>query len=473
MAHAFALSLPLLAAATPADLLAARSQMALTLGFHIVLACLGVALPALMLIAEAIGYRRRDPEALLLARHWSSIVAVTFAVGAVSGTVLSFELGLLWPGLMGQYGAAYGIPFAVEGIFFFLEAIFVAIYIYGWDRLSPQVHFLSGIPIALAGLGGTFSVVSANAWMNQPAWYTQGADGRISEVRPLEVIFNGATWYEVPHMILAAYLVTGFLVASVYAVGMLRGRRDRHHRLGLLIPLTVGCILAPIQFIVGDTAAREIAKDQPIKFAAMECVQTTSTHVTEYIGGRCTEDGVKDGIGIPGLDSWLVDFSTDTEVTGLDTVPARDRPPANTLLHWAFDVMVGVGSALILLGLWFGFAWWRRRDIPQTKWFLRAVAVSGVAAIVALESGWIVTEVGRQPWIVYEVMRTKDAVTDASGIWVTFGLALALYTALGAAAILVLRSMARRWREGDVPDEEVPYGPRDPAPPATSAGGSE
>ena len=254
-------------------------------------------------------------------------------------------------------------------------------------------------------------------------------------------------------MILAAYLVTCFLVASVYAVGMLRGRRDRHHRLGLLIPLTVGCILAPIQFTVGDTAAREIAKDQPIKFAAMECVQTTHTHVTEYIGGRCTSDGVKGGIGIPGLDSFLVGFSTDTEVTGLDTVPAKDRPPANTLLHWAFDFMVGVGSALILLGLWFGLVWWRKRDIPQTKWFLRAVAISGVATIGALESGWIVTEVGRQPWIVYEVMRTEDAVTGSGGIWVTFGLVLALYAALGIAAILILRSMARRWREGRVLDE--------------------
>ena len=200
------------------------------------------------------------------------------------------------------------------------------------------------------------------------------------------MIFNPAVPYEVPHMILAAYLVTCFLVASVYAVGMLRGRRDRHHRLGLLIPLTVGCILAPIQFMVGDTAAREIAKDQPIKFAAMECVQHTHSDVTEYIGGRCTEDGIKGGIGIPGLDSWLVGFSTDTEVIGLDTVPAKDRPPANTLLHLAFDAMVGIGTALIGLGLWFGIAWWRRRDIPQTKWFLRAVAVSGVATILALGS---------------------------------------------------------------------------------------
>ena len=460
--------------AASSQLLPARSQMGFTLGFHIILACLGIGFPVMMLIANYLGLRREDPVALELAQRWSKVAAVTFAVGAVTGTVLSFEFGLLWPEFTGRFGEVFGLLFTIEGIFFFLEAIFLTIYIFGWKRLGGWQHFWTGVPVAISGIGGAFSVVAVNSWMNQPQGFTLGADGAVTDVDPLEVIFNPAVPYEVPHMILAAYLVTCFLVASVYAVGMLRGRRDRHHRLGLLIPLTVGCILAPIQFIVGDTAAREIAKDQPIKFAAMECVQTTSTHVTEYIGGRCTEDGVKDGIGIPGLDSWLVDFSTDTEVTGLDTVPARDRPPANTLLHWAFDVMVGVGSALILLGLWFGFAWWRRRDIPQTKWFLRAVAVSGVAAIVALESGWIVTEVGRQPWIVYEVMRTKDAVTDAGGIWVTFGLVLALYTALGGAAILVLRSMARRWREGDVPDEEVPYGPGEPAPAATStAGGSE
>ena len=192
---------------------------------------------------------------------------------------------------------------------------------------------------------------------------------------------------------------------------MLRGRRDRYHRLGLLIPLTVACALAPIQFAVGDTAARSIAKDQPIKFAAMECVQETATHVTEYIYGRCTADGVKGGVGIPGFDSFLVGWSTDTKVIGLNTVPADDRPPANTMLHWAFDTMVGIGTMLIALGLWLGVAWWRKRDIPQTKWFLRAVSVSGVATVIALECGWIVTEVGRQPWIVYRVMRTEDAVT--------------------------------------------------------------
>jgi cytochrome bd ubiquinol oxidase subunit I len=446
--------------AASSELLPARSQMAFTLGFHIILACLGVAFPALMLIANYIGLKRDDEVALGLARRWSKVAAVTFAVGAVTGTVLSFEFGLLWPEFTGRFGEVFGILFAIEGIFFFLEAIFIAIYIFGWNRLSGWAHFWTGVPIAICGIGGAYSVVSVNAWMNQPQGYTLDAAGNVTDVNPLEVMWTPATAYEVSHMILAAYLVTAFLVASVYAVGMLRGRRDRHHRLGLLIPLTVASILAPIQFFVGDTAARAIAEDQPIKFAAMECVQHTHTHVTEYIGGICTDDGVKGGIGIPNLDSWLVGFSSDTEVTGLDSVPPDERPPANTLLHWSFDVMVGIGTAMIALGVWFGIVWWRRRDIPKTPWFLRAVAISGVAAILAMEAGWIVTEVGRQPWIVQGVMRTEEAITGASGIWLTFSIVLVLYALLGVATILILRRMARRWREEGVDAVQVPYEPR-------------
>jgi cytochrome d ubiquinol oxidase subunit I len=449
---------------------AARSQMAFTLGFHIILASLGVALPFMMLVANYRGLRHDDPDALRLAQRWSKATAVTFAVGAVTGTVLSFEFGLLWPAFTGRFGEVFGVLFAIEGLFFFLEAIFIAIYIFGWKHLSPRAHFWTGVPVVVAGLGGAFSVVAVNSWMNQPQGFSP-TTGDVTSVEPLKVIFNPAVPYEVPHMILAAYLVTGFLVASIYAVGMLRGRRDRIHRLGLLIPLTVACIATPIQFAVGDTAARAIAKDQPVKFAAMECVQRTSTDVTEYIYGRCTADGVKGGIGIPGFDSFLVGWSTSTQVIGLDSVSPDDRPPLNTMLHWAFDTMVGICTALIGLGLWLGVAWWRRRDFPQSRWFLRAVAVSGVASIVALECGWIVTEVGRQPWIVYNVMRTEDAVTQASGVWVTFVAIVALYVALGATLILVLQAMSRRWREADEQDVEVPYGP-DAGPPADLAGAS-
>jgi cytochrome d ubiquinol oxidase subunit I len=447
-------------AASESNLLAAREQMAFTLGFHIVLSCLGVALPATILVANWVGLKKRDEAALELARRWSKAMAVTFAVGAVTGTVLSFEFGLLWPEFMDRFGAAFGVAFAIEGIFFFVEAIFLAIYIYGWKRLSPWAHFWSGVPMVITGIGGAFAVVAANSWMNQPQGFTLDAAGKVVDVEPLKVLFNPATGYEVPHMLLAAYMVVGFLVASVYAVGMLKGRRDRLHKLGLVIPLTIACIATPVQLFVGDTAAREVADHQPAKFAAMECIQETGTDQTEYLGGVCTDEGVKGAIGIPGLDSFLVGFSTDTKVTGLNDIPDNEEPPANTFLHLSFDAMVGIGTALLGLGAWFGFVWWRQRDIPQTPWFLRAVAVSGAGAVLALWCGWIVTEVGRQPWIVQGYMRTSEAVTEADGIWFSFGLVLLLYAGLGTGAILVLRSMSRRWREQGAESVEGPYAPQ-------------
>jgi len=450
---------PLLADAS-SDLLAARNQMAFTLGFHIVLASLGVAFPAIMLIAEYRGRKHGDAEAMLLARRWSKVVAVTFAVGAVTGTVLSFEMGLLWPEFMRRFGDAFGIAFAFEGLFFFTEAIFIAIYIYGWERLEGWRHFWTGVPIVIAGVMGALSVIAANAWMNQPQGFKIGADGTATDVEPLKVLFNPATPYEFAHMLLAAYMVTGFLVASVYAVGMLRGRRDRYHRLGMAIPLCVAAIATPIQLFVGDTAARAIAEDQPAKFAAMECVYETGPDQTEYIGGICTEDEVKYAIGIPDLDSFLVGFSADTVVTGLDQIPDDEEPEAKTLLHLSFDAMVGIGTALMGLALWLGWLLWRRREIPEGKWFLRAVAASGAAAVVAMWAGWIVTEVGRQPWIVYGYMRVEEAVTGAEGLWFVFAFTLTLYAALGAATVWVLRSMSRRWREsGEDELAGIPYGP--------------
>ena len=385
---------------------------------------------------------------------------MTFAVGAVTGTVLSFEFGLLWPAFTGRFGEVFGVLFAVEGIFFFLEAIFIAIYIFGWKRLSPWTHFWTGVPVVISGLGGAFSVVAVNSWMNQPQGFSP-TTGTVTSVEPLKVIFNPAVPYEVPHMILAAYLVTGFLVASIYAVGMLRGRRDRIHRLGLLIPLTVACIATPIQFAVGDTAARAIAKDQPIKFAAMECVEKTSTDVTEYLFGRCTSSGVKGGIGIPGFDSFLVGWSTSTQVIGLDSVPPDDRPPANTMLHWAFDTMVGICTLLIGLGALARDRLVAQAGLPADRAGSSARLRSpGVASVVALECGWIVTEVGRQPWIVYNVMRTSDAVTNASGIWITFATVVVLYAALGATLIIVLRAMSRRWRSEGERDDDGAVRPR-------------
>jgi cytochrome bd ubiquinol oxidase subunit I len=452
---------PLPLAASASNLLAAREQMAFTLGFHIVLSCLGVALPATILVANYLGLKRGDRDAMELARRWSKAMAVTFAVGAVTGTVLTFEFGLLWPYFEQRFGAAFGIAFGIEGIFFFLEAIFLAIYIYGWKRLSGWAHFWAGAPMFVTGIGGAFSVVAANSWMNQPQGFTLNGAGKVVETEPLKILINPAIGYEAPHMILAAYMVVGFLVASIYAVGMLKGRRDRLHRLGLLIPLTIGLIATPIQLFVGDTAARAVAEHQPAKFAGMECIEKGGGHQAEKIGGICTSDGVKGAISIPNLDSFLVGFSANTHVTGLNDIPADERPPANTLLHLAFDAMVGIGTVLLLLGVWFAAVWWKRRDIPRTPWFLRSVAVSGAAAILALWCGWIVTEVGRQPWIVQGYMRTSEAVTHAGGIWFAFGLVLLLYAGLGTTAVLVLRGMSRRWREqGAEPEAEGPYAPQ-------------
>jgi cytochrome d ubiquinol oxidase subunit I len=296
--------------------------------------------------------------------------------------------------------------------------------------------------------------------MNQPAGFTLDRAGHVVDVRPVEVLFNGATPYEVPHMILAAYMVAGFLLASVYAVGMLRGRRDRYHRIGFVIPFTVAAIATPVQLFVGDTAARAIAEDQPAKFAAMEYVTETGANQPEYIGGFYDDGDVKAGIKIPDLDSILVGFSSGKIVTGLDQIPDDEQPPAPTLLHLSFDTMVGIGTALLLLGVWFAVVWWRRRELPRTVWFLRAAAVAGVAAIAALECGWVVTEVGRQPWIVHGYLRTEDAVTTAGGIWWTLAGTLLLYTALGVTTVVVLRGMARRWREEEIPEEDIPYGPQ-------------
>jgi cytochrome bd ubiquinol oxidase subunit I len=441
------------------NLLAARYQMAFTLGFHIILACFGVAFPAIMLIAEYRGRKHGDEDALRLARRWSKAVAVLFAVGAVSGTVLSFEFGLLWPGMMDRFGDAFGIAFAIEGIFFFLEAIFIAIYIYGWKRLPGWAHFWSGVPIVISGIGGALSVIAANAWMNTPAGFTLGPDGRVEDVNTLDVLLNTSTAHEFVHMWVAAYLVAGFLVASIYAVKLLRGERSHYNRLGFLIPFTVAAIFAPVQMIVGDFVAREVYEDQPVKFAAMECVYETGDDQPEHIGGICTDGEVKGSISIDGLNSLLAGFSTGTVVEGLDEVPKDLQPPSPTLMHLSFDAMVGIGTLLALLAVWFAISWWRRGDIPASPWFLRIAAASGVLAVLALESGWIVTEVGRQPWIVHGFMKVEEAVTDAQGIWWAFAATMLIYLVLGAITLYVLRGLSERPDE-EAPAGDIPYAPR-------------
>jgi cytochrome bd ubiquinol oxidase subunit I len=448
------------------EVVPARAQMATTLGFHIILACIGVALPTVVLLAEFIGLRRSDQVALVLARRWSQAMGVLVAVGAVTGTVLSFELGLLWPGLMRRYGEVLGLPFGIEGLFFFLEAIFTAIYLYGWRRLPGWAHFWTGVPIAVSGILGAMSVIAVNSWMNQPGGFTI-RDGRIVSVSIWQVFFNHAAAYEMPHMILAAYMVVGFTVAGVYAAGILRRRNDRYHHTGFAIPFVMAAVLTPVQIIVGDTAARAIAHDQPVKFASMEYVARTATNVPEYVLGVYLNGHVYGGLRIPGLDSLLVGFSTRTKVTGWDTVPAVDRPPAAWLIHLCFDVMVGLGTLLLLLGLWALVAWWRHRRLPSQRLFWLAGAVSGVAAIAAMECGWVVTEVGRQPWVVYRLQTTAAAATTNGGVIASLTVVIVLYAVLGVATILILRLLARRWRRAGTGAAEVPYGP--PAEPEDTA----
>jgi cytochrome bd ubiquinol oxidase subunit I len=440
------------------EVLPARAQMASTLGFHIILACFGIAFPTIVLVAEYIGLKRSDAVALTLARRWSQALGVLVAVGAVTGTVLSFEMGLLWPGLMRRYGAVIGLPFSIEGIFFFLEAIFTGIYLYGWRRLHGWAHFWSGIPVAVSGIFGAISVMAANSWMNQPGGFTLRA-GRVVAVEPWAVLFNRAAVYEMPHMVLAAYMVAGFGVASVYAVGFLRGRRDRYHRLGFAIPFVIAAALTPFQIFVGDTAARAVASDQPVKFATMEYVAHTARGVPEYVGGVYSGGHVYLGVGIPDLDSLLVGFSPHTKVIGWDSVAPVDRPPAPTLIHLSFDAMVGLAFLLLGAGLWALVVWWRRRALPEQRWFWWLALACGPAALVAMECGWIVTEVGRQPWVVYRLLTTAQAATTNRGVIASLSAVIVLYAVLGVLTVLILRLLARRWQAGEEGEAAVPYGP--------------
>jgi len=442
----------------------ARSQMAFTLAFHIILVPLGVSWAFMALIANYRGVKHGDADALRLAQRWSKYMAVTFAVGAVTGTVLTFEFGLLWPRFMGQWGEAFGVPFAFEGIFFFTEAIFVAIYIFGWRRLRPWTHFWTGVPVVLTGVLGSVSVVAANAWMNSPSGFTLDSAGKVVDVDPWSVIFNDAMPLMAAHMVIAAYVVGGFLIASVYAFAMLRGRRDRYHRVAFLIAFSVGAAAIPVQMAVGDSLARWVYNNQPEKFAAIELVPQTASDVPETLFGHLNSDGtVSGGIAIPGLASILSDPAdgTATVVQGLDTVPTDDQPTRAevNVVHLSWDIMVGLGTLLFLLAAWYWLCWLFRRDMPKSRWFLRFATAAGVTSVVVLEAGWVVSEVGRQPWIVYNLMKVEDAATGNTGVWVTAILVAALYIGLGTTTVLILRNMSRRFRARTVADYEVPYGP--------------
>src|SRR5215210_4461777 len=423
-------------------LLEARQMQALSFAVHIPLVCFGVAFPAFVVFMEWAWLRTGDPLYRTIAKRWSKVMIALFAVGVVTGTILSFELGLLWPEFMSTFGDVFGLAFALEGFSFFLEAIFIAIYVYGWDRLSPRLHLLTGIPVIVAGFTGSMFVIAVNAWMNNPSGF-QLRGGETVDVRPWEALFgNSHLWHEVVHMYLAAYIVAGFLVAAVYAVLWLRGERSRYVRTALLVPLIAAAVAAPAQLVVGDWAAREVTENQPVKLAALEGVGHSEKGAPVHIGGWYEDGDVNGGIAIPKLLSLLAYHDPDAEVRGLDTVPRDDQPPIN-VVRFAFQAMVGIGTGLAALAGWFLVSWVRRHRLPDSRWFYRAVVAAGPLAVVALVSGWIVTEVGRQPWIVYGVMRTEEAVTGADGILVGYAALAAVYAGLGVITGWVLRRIAR------------------------------
>jgi cytochrome d ubiquinol oxidase subunit I len=429
------------------DLLAARSQMAMSLGFHIVFAVVGIGLPALMVIAEWRWIRTGDGAYLELAKRWSKGAAILFAVGAVSGTVLSFELGLLWPGFMRFAGSIIGMPFSLEGFAFFTEAIFLGIYLYGWNRVSRSAHLFAGIVVAASGVLSGIFVVIANAWMNTPAGFTM-VGGDAVDVRPFMAMANAAAFPETLHMTLAAYAGTGLTVAGIHAIAILRGNRSAFHRLALGIALTLGAPAAILQPLSGDVSARSAAIHQPAKLAALEAHFETQRGAPLHIGGwpDVDERVTRWAIRIPYGLSLLAFHDPNAEVKGLDDVP-RDQWPPVAIVHVAFQVMVALGTIMALVSIWALWRWWRGRSIDAVvddRLVLRALAVVTPMGFLAIEAGWTVTEVGRQPWIIHGVLRTADAVTPMPGLVVPFLIFTLLYLLLGVIVVYLLRQQIVR-----------------------------
>jgi cytochrome bd ubiquinol oxidase subunit I len=464
MAHDLLLQL-LGAALAPVEqehLLEARQMQALSFAVHIPLVCFGIAFPSMVLLVEWLYVRTGDEIYRTLAKRWSKVMIALFAVGVVTGTILSFEMGLLWPNFMATFGDVFGLAFGLEGFSFFLEAIFIAIYVYGWDRMSSRMHLLCGIPVVIAGLTGSLFVISVNAWMNRPSGFRL-EEGRAVDVEPWSALFgNGHLWPELSHMYFAGFIVAGFVVASVYAWGWLKGRRGRYERIALAVPLTIAALAAPVQLVMGDWIARRVTDDQPVKLAAFEGLGPTTKGAPFHILGWYEDGEVKYGIEIPKLLSLLAKHDPNATIEGLEAVPADDRPPPINLIRFAFQTMVGIGTFLAALGVVHLLTWYRRRRFVESRWFLRAVVAAGPLSVVALIAGWVTTEVGRQPWVVYDVMRTEEAVTGAGGIPVGYATLVVVYLGLGAAVFWILRRLSLK--PLDVPDEPPPilesHGPR-------------
>lgn len=444
------------------DLLAARSQMAMSLAFHIIFAAIGIAMPLLMVIAEWRWLRSREEVYLQLAKRWAKGTAILFAVGAVSGTVLSFELGLLWPRFMGYAGAIIGMPFSLEGFAFFTEAIFLGIYLYGWKRVPPRAHLLAGAVVALSGaLSGIF-VVIANAWMNSPTGFDL-VNGKPVNVDPIAAMLNPMALSQTIHMTTAAYAATGFVVAGIHAFLLLRDRTNVFHRRALAIALTVGGAAAILQPLSGDLSARYVARYQPAKLAALEAHFKTEAGAALNIGGipNVGKGETNYAIKIPYGLSLLAFHDPHATVKGLNDFP-RDQWPNTLIVHTAFQLMVALGTLMAVISLWGAFLWWRKRTLPDGKWFLRSLVIAAPAGMLAIEAGWTVTEVGRQPWIIYGVMRTSEAVTPMPGLVIPFVVFTLLYMFLAAVvAWLLFRQVAQSPRVDGIkhpePSEEVPH----------------
>ncbi len=420
------------------DLLAARSQMGMSLAFHIIFAVIGIGMPLLMVVAERRWQVTGDAVYLDLAKRWAKGTAIMFAVGAVSGTVLSMELGLLWPRFMLFAGPIIGMPFSLEGFAFFVEAIFLGIYLYGWNRLSTRAHLAAGILVAISGaLSGIF-VVIANAWMNAPTGF-EVVNGQAVNIDPVAAIFNPAAFTQTLHMTLAAYSATGFAVAGIHGYLLLKRPGNAFHRRALAVALLVGAPAAILQPFSGDLSAKMVARTQPAKFAALEAHWETSAPAALVIGGIPDQAAARNklAIEVPMLLSFLAHGNLHAEVTGLDRIP-RDEWPNVLLTHLSFEVMVGLGLYMAVVAAWAAWLAWRRRDLGSHRRFLRAVSIATPMGFIAVEAGWMVTELGRQPWVIHRVMRTSDAVTPMPGLIVPFVSFTLLYIALAVAVTWLL-----------------------------------
>ncbi len=425
-------------------LLAARAQMGTSLAFHIIFSVLGVGLPLLLCVSEGLALRRKDAIWMALTRRWTQAAAILFVIGAVSGTIITFELGLLWPTYIKYAGQVVGLPFMLEGFAFFLEAIFFGLYLYGWDRLSPLAHWLCSFPIWISGAASAWFIVSANSWMNTPAGFVY-KNGKISDINPIQAVFNPSTPYETVHMLLASYVVTGFAVAAVYAFSMLSGKRDEYTRKGLILGMTVALCATPLQIVSGDFNARFLAHAQPTKFAAMEALYQTQAGPSLKIGGIADSSTgqVYYAIEIPHGESLLVNGDLNSVIKGLNAFQRQDWPNV-PLVHLAFNAMVGIGFFMLFVvaAFWFLFLL-RKRTVSENRLLLLGILISSPLAFIAVILGWITTEEGRQPWVIYGFLRTKDAVTTAPLLNLSFLIFSGIYVLLSIALIRLLIGVAR------------------------------